>query len=251
MCIFRARLYQFGSWFFYYMCNNLNCINFFEGKVKEYDGFLEFIICLLVSPIRVFVQFITFFRVIISIFKGDHEFGATDYDQYSFLGKFVYVCCGINRLSSKSREKRIENYNKLEKLDEELAKENERKRVARERKRQEEEERRYKNRPSDVNGHYFLKTTFGSCPVNGYRYSERRYFKNGTPFIEITYTLDYRKYRDQTDRQGFNASVGISRTSVREKVQQNYNSYCRSYKDPIQYPTVVINVNPGRVIGIY
>ena len=226
-------------------------LTFLEGKVKEYDGFLEYIICVIVSPLRVFVQFITFFRVIVSIIKKDYQFGATDYDQYSFVGKFVYVFCGINRMTSKDRNTRIKNYNTLEKLNEESLKEKERKRIEREKRQQEEAERRYRNRPSDANGHYFMKTTFGSCPVGGYSYSERRYFKNGTPYIEITYTLDYRKYKDQTNRQGFNASVGISRTMVKEKVQQNYNTYCRNYKNPIQYPTVIINVNPGRMFGTY
>ena len=86
-----------------------------------------------------------------------------------------------------------------------------------------------------------------SPPPSGYSYSEQRGFRNGSPCIIASFTLDW-NYKEgySLDALWEEARLSAEVSCEREK-GKNYRAYCKRVRNPVSEPRLVLNLRRGKM----
>ncbi len=221
---------------------------FVESRREGYCYAKEYILCILVSPIRAFGRLATFVLFFVACFNRD----LTWFDRSILNGRywseaFYAVFLGIDKRSrraqaiqdAKDRRDRERREAEARARAQRAEAEARQRALAAERERQ-----RIAAMPNDADGHVFLNTGFGAKPLNAYNYNETRTFRNGQATIKISFTLDYKRGQQQS-------SMDRARTYCKEQAQKNYDAYCARVRNSVPAPTLEISIMPGKDTAAY
>jgi len=223
-------------------------IIFVEGKRQGYCYAKEYIMCIILSPVRAFGHIASFVLFFIACFNRRLKwFDKTILNGRYWSEAFYAVMFGIDKRSKKAQA--IQDAKDLRDRQRREAEARARAARAEEQARQralaaERERQRIAAMPNDSDGHVFLNTVFSAKPANAYNYSETRTYYGGKPIIKISFTLDYKR----GNRDG---SMERARKYCKDQAQKNFDAYCARVRNSVAAPTIEFTITPGKDTAAY
>ena len=215
---------------------------FLESRISEYDEVWHYVLCVLSSPVRLACQIVTLVRVILVMVKEDELFAKRGLVTTTFIEYFFYVFFGWE-YEPAVKERRARDAARKEAIraaDEKYAAIDARKKA--------EQEARKASLPDDRNGQIFISGgNMVSPPPSGYGYSEQRGFRNGSPCVIASFTLDW-NYKEgySLDALWEEARLSAEVWCEREK-GKNYRAYCKRVRNPVSEPSLILNLRRGKM----
>lgn len=215
---------------------------FLESRISEYDEIWHYVLCVLSSPVRVVCQIVTLVRVILATVNGDEQFAKRGLVTTSLIEYFFYVFFGWEYEPAVSARRARETARR------EASRAADEKYAAIDARKKAEQEARKASLPDDRNGQIFISGgNMVSPPPSGYSYSEQRGFRNGSPCIIASFTLDW-NYKEgySLDALWEEARLSAEVWCEREK-GKNYRAYCKRVRNPVSEPTLTLNLRRGKM----